>query len=100
MSLVDLCFETDYDELYKRGNGFYTRCFVGMLNEVPFCAAMNKAITFKMGQTLVQKYLQPLIINRAGEIAPIFIITHRMKPDEAPKAFDMRSREEGQSWFG
>jgi threonine dehydrogenase-like Zn-dependent dehydrogenase len=33
--------------------------YVGMLDKVPFGAAMNKGLTFKSGQTHVQRYLKP-----------------------------------------
>lgn len=61
-----------------------------MVNEIPFGAAMNKALTFKMGQTHVQRYLQPLLEKvEQGLIDPSFIITHRMPLQDAPKAYDI-----------
>ena len=64
--------------------------YIGMVNEVPFGAAMNKALTFKMGQTHVQRYLKPLMGKiESGFTDPSFIITHRMKLDDAPKAYDI-----------
>jgi hypothetical protein len=43
-------------------------------------AAMNKGLTFKMGQTHVQRYLKPLLAKiEAGEIDPSFVITHRCR---------------------
>jgi threonine dehydrogenase-like Zn-dependent dehydrogenase len=35
--------------------------YVGLLDKVPFGAAMNKGLTIKMGQTHVQKYTRPLL---------------------------------------
>lgn len=64
--------------------------YIGMVNEIPFGAAMNKALTFKMGQTHVQRYLQPLLEKvEQGQIDPSFIITHRMKLEEAPEAYSL-----------
>ncbi|MDP9373543.1 MAG: glutathione-dependent formaldehyde dehydrogenase, partial [Chloroflexota bacterium] len=41
----------------------------GFLDKIPFGAAFNKGLTFKMGQTHVQKYLRPLLERIArGEI--------------------------------
>jgi threonine dehydrogenase-like Zn-dependent dehydrogenase len=51
---------------------------------------MNKALTIKTGQTHVQRYFRPLlerIVN--GEIDPSFVVTHRLRLDEAPKGYDM-----------
>jgi threonine dehydrogenase-like Zn-dependent dehydrogenase len=35
--------------------------YVGYLDKIPFGAAMNKSLTLKMGQTHVQRYLEPLL---------------------------------------
>jgi threonine dehydrogenase-like Zn-dependent dehydrogenase len=60
----------------------------GFLDKIPFGAAFAKALTFKMGQTHTQKYMQPLL-NRvvAGEIDPSFVITHRVDIEEGPHAY-------------
>jgi threonine dehydrogenase-like Zn-dependent dehydrogenase len=60
----------------------------GMLDKIPFGAAMNKALTLKMGQTHMQKYMQPLferVMN--NEIDPSFVITHRVPLRNAPEAY-------------
>jgi threonine dehydrogenase-like Zn-dependent dehydrogenase len=45
--------------------------YIGFLDKIPFGAAMNKGLTMKMGQTNVQKYLEPLLSKvEAGEIDP------------------------------
>jgi threonine dehydrogenase-like Zn-dependent dehydrogenase len=60
----------------------------GLLDKVNFGAAFNKGLTFKMGQTHMHRYMRPLLerIER-GEIDPSFVITHRLKLDEAPQAY-------------
>ncbi len=58
--------------------------------EIPFGPAMNKALTFKMGQTHVQRYLEPLLgMIVEGKIDPSFVITHTIGLDEAPDAYAM-----------
>jgi threonine dehydrogenase-like Zn-dependent dehydrogenase len=60
----------------------------GMLDKIPFGAAMNKALTLKMGQTHMQKYMQPLferVMN--NEIDPSFVITHRVPLRNAPEMY-------------
>ncbi len=71
--------------------------YVGMLDNIPFGAAMNKGITFKMGQTHVQRYLQPLLNKiEAGEIDPSFIITHRAPLSDAPELYKtFRDKKDG-----
>ena len=58
----------------------------GFLDKLPFGAAFQKGLTFKMGQTHMMKYMRPLLdrIER-GEIDPSFVITHRLPLDDAPR---------------
>lgn len=61
----------------------------GFLDKFPFGAAMNKGLTIKAGQTHVQKYLRPLLERiQKNEIDPSFVITHRVKLDDAPAAYE------------
>jgi threonine dehydrogenase-like Zn-dependent dehydrogenase len=71
--------------------------YVGMVDNVPFGAAMNKGLTLKMGQTHVQRYLEPLLKKiQGGEIDPSFVITHRLKLDQAPEAYKtFRDKKDG-----
>jgi threonine dehydrogenase-like Zn-dependent dehydrogenase len=70
--------------------------YIGVLDKIPFGAAMNKGLTFKTGQTHVKKYLSNLLHRiEDGEIDPSFVITHRMKLDEAPKAYEMFKKKNG-----
>jgi threonine dehydrogenase-like Zn-dependent dehydrogenase len=60
----------------------------GFLDKIPFGAAFSKALTFKMGQTHMHRYMQPLLDRvQKGEIDPSFVITHRLPLDEAPNAY-------------
>jgi threonine dehydrogenase-like Zn-dependent dehydrogenase len=61
----------------------------GLLDKLPFGAAFAKGLTFRMGQTHMQKYMKPLLAKiLEGEIDPSFIITHRIKIDEAADAYE------------
>jgi threonine dehydrogenase-like Zn-dependent dehydrogenase len=62
--------------------------YVGYLDKVPFGAFMNKGLTMKSGQTHVHRYLKPLLERiEKSEIDPSFVITHRLKLEEAPQAY-------------
>ena len=62
----------------------------GLIDKFPVGTVMNRSLTIKTGQTHVQRYLRPLLSKiERGEIDPSFIITHRMKLDEAPLAYRM-----------
>ena len=69
----------------------------GFLDKIPFGAAFQKGLTFKMGQTHMMRYMQPLLDRiRDGELDPSFVITHRVPLDEAPNAYKMfRDKEQG-----
>jgi len=61
----------------------------GFLDKVPLGAAFNKGLTLRMGQTHVQRYL-PLLLEKIdrGEIDPSFVITHRTRLHDAPRAYE------------
>ncbi len=61
----------------------------GFIDKVPFGSIMNRALTIKTGQTHVQRYMRPLLerIER-GQIDPSFVITHRLRLDEAPRGYE------------
>jgi threonine dehydrogenase-like Zn-dependent dehydrogenase len=62
--------------------------YIGFPDKMPLGAAMNKGLTFKMGQTHVQRYTKPLLEKiRSGEIDPSFVITHNVPLEEAPAAY-------------
>jgi threonine dehydrogenase-like Zn-dependent dehydrogenase len=60
----------------------------GLLDKIPFGAAMNKGLTFKMGQTHMMRYMKPLLerIERK-EIDPSFVITHRVSLEDTPEMY-------------
>src|SRR5205085_3392802 len=62
----------------------------GLIDNVPFGAAMNKGLTIKTGQTHMMKYMRPLLERvERGEIDPSFVISHRLPIDRAPEAYRM-----------
>ena len=72
--------------------------YIGFPDKIPMGAAMNKGLTFKMGQTHVQQVHRPLLLEKiqSGEIDPSFVITHRITLDEAPKHYKtFRDKQDG-----
>jgi threonine dehydrogenase-like Zn-dependent dehydrogenase len=62
----------------------------GFIDKVPFGAAMNKGLTIKTGQTHVHRYLRPLLDKIVkDEIDPSFVITHRMRLEDAPEGYSL-----------
>jgi threonine dehydrogenase-like Zn-dependent dehydrogenase len=62
----------------------------GFIDKMPMGAAMNKGLTFKMGQTHVHRYLRPLIERiQNGEIDPSFVITHTLPLEQAPQGYEI-----------
>lgn len=68
----------------------------GLIDKVPFGAIVNKALTVKSGQTHVQHYMKPLLERiEKGELDPSFIITHRLRLDEAALGYEaFRDKED------
>jgi threonine dehydrogenase-like Zn-dependent dehydrogenase len=60
----------------------------GFIDKFPMGAIVNRSLTIKSGQTHVHRYLRPLLdrIER-GEIDPSFVVTHRMRLDDAAAGF-------------
>ena len=71
--------------------------YVGFPDMVPMGAAMNKGLTFRMGQTHVPRYIEPLLqMVEEGRIDPSFVVTHRASIDEAPEMYRrFRDKEDG-----
>ena len=72
----------------KAGTVSVPGVYVGLLDNIPFGAAMNKGLTIKTGQTHVRRYMQGLFdLVSAGKLSPASIITHRIGLDDAPKMY-------------
>jgi len=57
----------------------------GLLDKIPFGAAMNKGLTFRMGQTHVNRWTDDLLRRiQEGQIDPSFVITHTVGLEEGP----------------
>ncbi|WP_110517932.1 zinc-dependent alcohol dehydrogenase [Herpetosiphon llansteffanensis] len=70
----------------------------GLIDKMPIGAAFGKGLTFKMGQTHVQRYLEPLLdLITSGKIDPSFIVSHRIGLDDVPEAYEQFRTKENQS---
>jgi threonine dehydrogenase-like Zn-dependent dehydrogenase len=69
----------------------------GLIDKVPFGAAMNKGLTFRMGQTHVNRWTDDLTRRiEQGEIDPSFDITHQCGLDDGPEMYKtFRDKEDG-----
>ena len=58
---------------------------------------MNKRITFRMGQTHVPRYTNPLLEKiQSGAIDPSFVITHTVGLEEGPAMYKtFREKQDG-----
>ena len=62
--------------------------YIGFPDKIPMGAAMNKALTFTMGQTHVQRYTGPLLEKiQSGAIDPSFVITHSVPLEKGPEMY-------------
>jgi threonine dehydrogenase-like Zn-dependent dehydrogenase len=62
----------------------------GLIDKFPMGALLNRGLTLRGGQCHVHRYLKPLLerIER-GDIDPSFVITHRLRLDQAAEGFEM-----------
>lgn len=69
----------------------------GLLDKIPFGAAMNKGLTFRMGQTHVNRYAEDLLRRiEEGQVDPSFVITHTTRLEDGPQMYEtFRAKEDG-----
>lgn len=69
----------------------------GFIDKFPIGSLMNRSLTIKSGQCHVQRYMQPLLERiQKGDIDPSFVITHRMRLDEAPSGYELFAEKENE----
>jgi threonine dehydrogenase-like Zn-dependent dehydrogenase len=69
----------------------------GLVDKIPFGAAMNKGLTWRMGQTHVNRWTDDLL-RRIGEgqIDPSFVITHTVPIEQGPEMYQtFRDKQDG-----
>ncbi len=67
----------------------------GFIDKFPMGSFMNRSLTMRTGQCHVQRYMKPLLARiENGDIDPSFIVTHRMKLDDAPGGYAMFSKKQ------
>ncbi|MDR5752297.1 MULTISPECIES: zinc-dependent alcohol dehydrogenase [unclassified Caballeronia] len=69
----------------------------GLIDKIPFGASMNKGLTWRMGQTHVNRWTDDLLKRiQEGQIDPSFVITHRMPLADGPSMYKtFRDKENG-----
>lgn len=69
----------------------------GLIDKIPFGAAMNKGLTFRMGQTHVNRWTDDLLRRIVeGQIDPSFVITHTVPLEQGPEMYKtFRDKEDG-----
>jgi threonine dehydrogenase-like Zn-dependent dehydrogenase len=62
----------------------------GFMDKFPTGSLMNRSLTVRTGQAHVHRYMPALLEHiRNGDFDPTFVISHRMRLEEAPKAYDI-----------
>jgi threonine dehydrogenase-like Zn-dependent dehydrogenase len=71
--------------------------YVGIGDNIPIGAAMNKGLTIKTGQTHVQAYTRPLLEKiETRKIDPSFVVTHPASLEDAPEMYKkFRDKKDG-----
>jgi threonine dehydrogenase-like Zn-dependent dehydrogenase len=69
--------------------------YAGFIDKFPMGSLMNRGLTLRAGQCHVHRYMRPLLEHiQSGRLDPTFIITHRMRLEDAPKAYDLFMHKE------
>jgi threonine dehydrogenase-like Zn-dependent dehydrogenase len=67
------------------------------IDKMPMGMAFGKGLTLKMGQTHVHRYMKPLLEKvEQGKINPPEVISHRVRLQDAPQAYDIFCNKEDQ----
>ena len=62
--------------------------YAGLVDKIPLGAAMNKGLSFRMGQTHVKRWTGDLLERiEKGEIDPAFVITHTVGLEDGPEMY-------------
>jgi threonine dehydrogenase-like Zn-dependent dehydrogenase len=69
----------------------------GLVDKIPFGASMNKGLTWRMGQTHVNRWTDDLLRRiQEGQIDPSFVITHTVPLDQGPEMYKVfRDKQDG-----
>jgi len=69
----------------------------GLLDKIPFGASMNKGLTWRMGQTHVNRWTDDLLHRvEEGQIDPSFVITHTVPLERGPEMYKtFRDKQDG-----
>ncbi|APR38809.1 zinc-dependent alcohol dehydrogenase [Paraburkholderia sp. SOS3] len=69
----------------------------GLVDKIPMGAAMNKGLTWRMGQTHVNRWTDDLLRRiQEGQIDPSFVITHSVRLEDGPAMYKtFRDKEDG-----
>jgi threonine dehydrogenase-like Zn-dependent dehydrogenase len=69
----------------------------GLVDKIPMGQAMNKGLTFRMGQTHVNRWTDDLLRRiEAGQIDPSFVITHQVRLEDGPEMYKVfRDKQDG-----
>jgi len=69
--------------------------YAGFIHGFLFGDAFDKGLTFKMGQTHVQRYLPELLDHiERGDLAPEAIITHRLSLEQAVEGYKIFDKKQ------
>lgn len=71
--------------------------YSGLVDKIPMGMAMNKGLSFRMGQTHVKRWTDDLLRRiEEGEIDPSFVITHTVDLAEGPDMYKtFRDKQDG-----
>lgn len=74
----------------KGGTVSIVGVYGGLLDKFPMGAAMNKGLTFRMGQMHAQQYIPRLLEHiEKGEADPSYLLTHKWSLEQGAEGYEM-----------
>jgi threonine dehydrogenase-like Zn-dependent dehydrogenase len=79
----------------KGGTVSIAGVYVFLADKFPLGAVFNKGLTLRAGQVHAPRYMPKLLgMIQEGKIDPSFLVTHRLRLEQAPRAFEMFRKKE------
>ncbi|WP_224995694.1 zinc-dependent alcohol dehydrogenase [Cesiribacter sp. SM1] len=74
----------------KGGNVSIVGVYGGLIDKFPMGAAMNKALTMRMGQMHGQRYIPKLLEHvQKGDVDPTYMLTHKWSLEDGHEGYQM-----------
>ncbi len=90
-----ICVQQAISACRKGGTVSIAGVYNGQADPLPLGLAFAKGLTLRMGPVHINHYMKPLLDRIvSGEVDPSFIVTHQLKLNDAPKAYELFDKKQ------